>query len=59
MSITGEWAIGAVPDAEVAALPGRFAGPAGEWTIPPHYAEDLAWWLSGGDREPYFTPGPT
>lgn len=59
MSFTGVWAIGAVPDAEVAALPGRFAHLEGEWTTPPGYAEDLAWWLGGGDREPYFTPGPT
>ncbi|MEW2081752.1 hypothetical protein [Streptomyces sp. NPDC005283] len=63
MSFTGVWAVGAVPDAEVAALPGRFVHPtgdlAGEWTTPPGYAEDLAWWLGGGDREPYFTPEPT
>lgn len=59
MSFTGVWAIGAVPDAEVAALPGRFAHLEGEWTTPPNYAEDLTWWLSGGDREPYFTPEPT
>ncbi|WP_328671737.1 hypothetical protein OG905_17690 [Streptomyces sp. NBC_00322] len=59
MSFTGVWAIGAVPDAEVAALPGRFAHLEGEWSTPPGYAEDLAWWLGGGDREPYFTPGPT
>ncbi|MFF3402560.1 hypothetical protein ACFYW6_29100 [Streptomyces sp. NPDC002659] len=59
MSFTGVWAIGAVPDAEVAALPGRFAHLEGEWTTPSGYAEDLAWWLGGGDREPYFTPEPT
>ncbi|MFK4224886.1 hypothetical protein [Streptomyces sp. NPDC019890] len=59
MSFTGVWAIGAVPDAEVVALPGRFAHLEGEWTTPPSYADDLAWWLSGGDREPYFTPEPT
>ncbi|MET7619882.1 hypothetical protein [Streptomyces sp. NPDC005408] len=59
MSFTGVWAIGAVPDAEVAALPERFAHVEGEWTTPPGYADDLAWWLGGGDREPYFTPGPT
>ncbi|MCX4818567.1 hypothetical protein OG883_01320 [Streptomyces sp. NBC_01142] len=59
MSLTGVWAIGAVPDAEVAALPGRFVHLEGEWTTPPGYADDLAWWLSGGDREPYFTPQPT
>jgi hypothetical protein len=59
MSFTGLWAVGAVPDAEVAALPGRFAHLEGEWTTPPNYAADLTWWLSGGDREPYFTPEPT
>ncbi|TQK52635.1 hypothetical protein FBY35_3078 [Streptomyces sp. SLBN-118] len=59
MSFTRVWAIGAVPDADVAALPGRFAHLEGEWTTPPGYAEDLAWWLGGGDREPYFTPAPT
>lgn len=59
MSFTGVWAIGAVPGAEVEALPGRFAHLEGEWTTPPDYAADLAWWLSGGDREPYFTPEPT
>ncbi|MFF4231660.1 hypothetical protein [Streptomyces sp. NPDC001820] len=59
MSFTGVWAIGAVPDAEVAALPGRFAHLEGEWTTPPNCAADLTWWLSGGDREPYFTPEPT
>ncbi|MDQ0941552.1 hypothetical protein [Streptomyces sp. V1I1] len=59
MSFTGLWAVGAVPDAEVAALPGRFAHLEGEWTMPPNYAADLTWWLSGGDREPYFTPEPT
>ncbi|MET7715081.1 hypothetical protein [Streptomyces sp. NPDC005407] len=59
MSFTGLWAVGAVPDAEVAALPGRFTHLEGEWTTPPNYAADLTWWLSGGDREPYFTPEPT
>ncbi|MFI1396360.1 hypothetical protein [Streptomyces sp. NPDC020681] len=59
MSRTGLWMVGAVPDAEVAALPGRFADLEGAWVVPPGYADDLAWWLSGGDREPYFTPGPT
>jgi hypothetical protein len=59
MSFIGLWAVGAVPDAEVAALPGRFAHLEGEWTTPPNYAADLTWWLSGGDREPYFTPEPT
>ncbi|WP_405999236.1 hypothetical protein [Streptomyces sp. NBC_00829] len=59
MSITGVWATGAVPDAQVAALPGRFADMEGAWVMPPGYAEDLAWWLGGGDREPYFTPAPT
>ncbi|WP_328861417.1 hypothetical protein [Streptomyces sp. NBC_00306] len=59
MSFTGVWAIGAVPDAEVAALPARFSHAEGEWTTPPGYAEDLAWWIGGGDREPYFTPLPT
>ncbi len=59
MGFIGTWAVGAVPDAEVAALPGRFAQIEGVWTTPPGYADDLAWWLSGGDREPYFTPGPT
>ncbi|WP_434594549.1 hypothetical protein [Streptomyces sp. A5-4] len=58
MSTTGLWVIGAVPDAEVAALPGRFAHLPGEWHTPPGYAETLRWWLSGGDREPFFTLDP-
>ncbi|HET6858850.1 MAG TPA: hypothetical protein VFH94_17385 [Streptomyces sp.] len=58
MSTTGQWVVGAVPDAEVAALPGRFAHLPGEWRMPPGYAETLRWWLSGGDREPFFTLDP-
>lgn len=59
MSYTGVWSVGAVPDAEVVALPRRFAHLDETWTVPDGCAEDLGWWLGGGDREPYFTPGPT
>lgn len=59
MSRTGVWTVGVVPDGEVAALPLRFSGAEGAWSVPPGYADDLRWWLEGGDREPYFTPGPT
>lgn len=59
MSHTGGWSVGAVSDADVVALPLRFAGLDETWTVPPGCAEDLRWWLGGGDREPYFTPEPT
>ncbi|MET4923181.1 hypothetical protein P3L51_12605 [Streptomyces sp. PSRA5] len=59
MSYTGVWSVGAVPDAEVVALPRRFAHLDETWTVPDGCADDLRWWLGGGDREPYFTPGPT
>ncbi|MFF2190140.1 hypothetical protein [Streptomyces sp. NPDC058155] len=59
MSYTGVWSVGAVPDAEVVALPRRFAHLEETWTVPDGCAEDLGWWLGGGDREPYFTPEPT
>lgn len=59
MSYTGVWSVGAVPDAEVVALPRRFAHLDETWTVPDGCAEDLGWWLGGGDREPYFTPEPT
>ncbi|MEV0777886.1 hypothetical protein ACIBLA_26775 [Streptomyces sp. NPDC050433] len=59
MSYTGVWTVGAVPDAEVVALPRRFAHLDETWTVPPGCADDLRWWLGGGDREPYFTPEPT
>ncbi|MFD3481549.1 hypothetical protein [Streptomyces sp. NPDC058665] len=59
MSCTGVWSVGAVPDAEVVALPARFAHADETWTVPDGCADDLRWWLGGGDREPYFTPKPT
>ncbi|WP_405795883.1 hypothetical protein [Streptomyces sp. NBC_01506] len=59
MSYTGVWSVGAVPDAEVVALPRRFAHLEETWTVPDNCAADLGWWLGGGDREPYFTPEPT
>lgn len=59
MSYTGVWSVGAVPDAEVVALPRGFAHLDETWTVPDGCADDLRWWLGGGDREPYFTPEPT
>ncbi|MFD3525199.1 hypothetical protein [Streptomyces sp. NPDC058653] len=59
MGHTGVWWVGAVPDAEVLALPRRFAHLDETWTVPDGCGDDLRWWLGGGDREPYFTPEPT
>ncbi|MFG2818648.1 hypothetical protein ACGFX4_04375 [Kitasatospora sp. NPDC048365] len=58
MSSTGVWVVGVVPDAEALALPERLfhlVRP-GDRTKPPGFAEALAWWSNGGDREPFFEP---
>ncbi|MFE4638354.1 hypothetical protein ACFRJ1_33975 [Streptomyces sp. NPDC056773] len=57
MSSTTMWVVGAVPDEEARAIPGRYLHliQPDEWSRPPAYSrESLAWWTDGGDREPFF-----
>ncbi len=56
MSVMGVWIVGAVPDAQVRDLAGRFSGALDGHGLP-HSAADavtLAWWRDGGDKEPFF-----
>lgn len=50
------WVVGVIPDSEARTLPDRFAHLYEPRTGKrPGYAESLAWWTGGGDREPCFT----
>ncbi|MER5765232.1 hypothetical protein [Streptomyces sp. NPDC002082] len=57
MSTTAVWVVGAVPDEEARAIPGRYLHlmQPDEWSRPPAYSRETeAWWTQGGDREPFF-----
>ncbi|MFE4259348.1 hypothetical protein [Streptomyces sp. NPDC056883] len=57
MSSTAVWVVGAVPDEEARAIPGRYLHLVrpDEWSRPPAYSRETeAWWTRGGDREPFF-----